>query len=75
MIRCVTMDNDTDTIGRIHKRQIARLLDHLKHSGQYTAKLEKDLKRSFGFVFRDVEEAISQQGNDKELQHGIDATN
>lgn len=65
----MTMDNDKDTIGRIHRRQVARLLDHLKSTGQYTVELEKDIKRSFGFVFMDVEQAI-KQGNDKENQNG-----
>ena len=65
------MDNDKDTIGRIHRRQIARLLDHLKRTGQYTVELEKDIKRSFGYVFQDVEQAM-QQGQDKENQDGSD---
>jgi hypothetical protein len=59
------MDNDKDKIRSIHRRQIARLLDHLKRTDQYTIELEKDIKRSFGFVFQDVEEAITQ-GQDKE---------
>ena len=43
-----------DEINRLHKRQLARLLTHLKKTGQLTLELEKDLKRSFGFVFEDV---------------------
>lgn len=63
------MDNDTDTIRSIHRRQVARLLDHLKRTGQYTIELEKDIKRSYGFAFADVEAAI-QQGQDKETEDG-----
>ena len=63
------MDNDKDTIRNIHRRQVARLLDHLKRTGQYTIELEKDIKRSFGFAFQDVEAAITQ-GKDKENQDG-----
>ena len=59
------MNQDTDKIRSIHKRQVARLLGHLNNTGQLTIELEKDIKRSFGFVFQDVEEAI-QHGNDKE---------
>jgi len=57
-----------DRLTQIHKRQIARLLDHLKRTGQYTPELEKDIKRSFGYVFEDVAEAV-QQGHDKESEH------
>ena len=64
------MDNDKDKIRSIHRRQVARLLDHLKRTGQYTVELEKDIKRSYGFAFQDVEAAIIQQGNDKENQDG-----
>ncbi len=53
-----------DSITKIHKRQLARFLDHLKRTGQYTPELEKDIKRSFGYVFEDVRNAT--QGNDKE---------
>ena len=62
------MDNDKDTIRSIHRRQVARLLDHLKRTGQYTVELEKDIKRSYGFAFQDVEQAITQQGQDKETE-------
>ena len=61
------MDNDKDTIRNIHRRQVARLLDHLKRTDQYTVELEKDIKRSFGFAFQDVEAAIIQ-GKDKETE-------
>jgi len=59
------MNTYKDSIRNIHRRQIARLLDHLKRTNQLTVCLEKDIKRSFGFVFKDVEQAI-QQGNDEE---------
>jgi len=62
------MDRDTDTIRKIHRRQVARLLDHLKRTDQYTIELEKDIKRSFSFVFQDVEDVI-KQGNDTENTH------
>ena len=57
-----------DRLTRIHKRQIARLLDHLKRTGQYTPELEKDIKRSFGYVFEDVADAV-KHGHDKESGH------
>ena len=53
------------TIDRIHRRQVARLLDHLKRTGQLTQEMEADIKRSFGFVFEDVKAAI--QGDDKDV--------
>ncbi len=51
-------------IDRIHRRQVARLLDHLKDKGELTPELESDIKRSFGFVFKDVHRAV-RQGTDK----------
>ena len=53
-------------IDRIHRRQVARLLDHLQRTGQLTPAMESDIKRSFGFVFEDVKTAI--QGQDKETE-------
>jgi hypothetical protein len=64
------MDTEkNDLIDKIHRRQLARLLDHLKRTGQYTDAIEKDLKRSFGFVFEDVKQTIQEQ--DKDNTHGI----
>jgi len=59
------MDN-TEKIRNIHRRQVARLLDHLHRTGQYTEQLEKDIKRSYGFAFQDVSAAITQV-NDTEV--------
>ena len=50
----------------ICRRQTARLLDHLKDSGQLTARLERDVKRSLRFVFEDVR---ALQGPDTEQNH------
>ena len=58
------MSNE-DTLRKIHRRQVARLLDHLKRTGQSTPTLEQDVKRAFGYVFQDVEAAV--QGQDKEI--------
>jgi hypothetical protein len=62
------MESSTDTTGRkmyeqinrIHKRQVARMLDHLERTGQLTPSLATDIKRSFGFVFEDIKTAIKQ---------------
>jgi hypothetical protein len=67
------MESSTDTAGskmyeqinRIHKRQVARMLDHLDRTGQLTPALATDIKRSFGYVFEDVKTAI-KQGQGKE---------
>ncbi len=53
-------------INRLHKRQLARLLTHLKKTGQLTFELEKDLKRSFGFVFEDVTNLFARHDKEKE---------
>ena len=58
-----------DKIDKIHKRQIARLLAHLKRTGQYSVELEKDLKRSFGYTFQDIHDAVNP-GNDKDNEDG-----
>jgi len=50
-----------DRLQQIHRRQVARFLDHLKRTGQYTPELEKDVKRAFGFIFEDVESAVSDK--------------
>lgn len=50
-------------IEKIRNRQLARFLAHLEKTGQLTPGLESDVKRSFRFVFEDIETAI---GHDKE---------
>ena len=52
-------------IKKIKNRQLARLLIHLKKTGQLTPGLESDMKRSFRFVFEDVIEEIGK-GHDTE---------
>ncbi len=52
-----------ERITRIYKRQLARFLSHLDKTGQLTPDLEKDVKRSFGFIFEDV---MRELGHDKE---------
>jgi hypothetical protein len=72
------MESNTDTTGskmdeqinRIHRRQVARMLDHLDRTGQLTPELATDIKRSFGYVFEDVKTAIKQgQGKEDEDVH------
>lgn len=53
-------------INRLHKRQLARLLAHLEKTGQLTLSLEKDIKRAYGFVFKDIENLIARQDREKE---------
>jgi hypothetical protein len=60
---------DMEEIERLHKRQLARLLSHLEKTGQLTLSLEKDLKRAYGFVFKDIENLIARQ--DRENEDGI----
>lgn len=55
---------DLSQLKKIRNRQLARFLDHLKKTGQFTSALEKDVKRSYGFVFGDIE--ILLQGQDKD---------
>ena len=57
-----------EEIRKIHRRQVARLLDHLKNKNQLTDDLAKDMKRSFGFTFDDVEKALKQE-NDTEINY------
>ena len=59
--------NDRDKMRRIHKRQVARLLNHLERKGMLTAELEQDIKRGYGYTFQDVEAAL---GHDKEMDDG-----
>lgn len=57
-----------EQLDRIHRRQLARLLDKLSEDGKLTPELERDLKRSFGFTFEDVEKML--QGQDKDSNYG-----
>jgi hypothetical protein len=41
----------------------------LEKTGQLTLSLEKDLKRAYGFVFKDIENLIARQ--DRENEDGI----
>lgn len=54
-----------DEIERLRNRQLARLLSHLEKTGQLTPALEKDMKRSFGFVFEDITNLFKRQGREK----------
>ena len=60
-----------DKIKKIRNRQLARFLDHLKRTGQFTPELEKDIKRSYRFIFEDIENLL--QGQDKENSNGTPA--
>jgi len=57
-----------DEIERLRNRQLARLLSHLKKTGQLTPALEKDMKRSFRYVFEDIENLFKR--HDKENDDG-----
>ena len=61
-----------DKINRIHKRQVARTLSHFQRIGKLTPELESDIKRSFGFVFEDIKDAI--KGQDKESSNASDVS-
>lgn len=61
--------NNLEKIRKIHRRQLARLLDHLQSSGQLTPALEKDLKRSFGFTFGDIEQVLQEHDKDGNYEH------
>lgn len=58
-----------ESINKIHRRQLARFLDHLEHTNQLTPSLENDIKRAFGFIFLDVNDAIKQE-LDTEMNDG-----
>ena len=57
-----------DNVEKLKNRQLARLLAHLKKTGQLTIELEKDIKRAYRFAFEDVQELI--KGLDKENKNG-----
>ncbi len=48
----------------ICKRQTARFLDHLRASNQANPKLESDVRRVFGFIFRDVKSAMREHSTE-----------
>ena len=51
-----------DEIERLRNRQLARFLSHLEKTGQLTPALEKDVKRSFHFIFEDIANLVKRQG-------------
>jgi len=60
-----------DRVTQIHKRQTARLLDHLERTGQLTDTLRTDILRSHGFIFSDVRAELERitHGNGKETDN------
>lgn len=56
--------NIDERLIQIHKRQVAKFLCHLDRCGVLTPALEKDVKRAYGFVFGDVQDAVHE--HDKE---------
>jgi len=54
MYRQEVKRRDMEEIERLRNRQLARLLSHLEKTGQLTPSLEKDMKRSFRYVFEDI---------------------
>ena len=59
---------EENQIEKIKNRQLARLLTHLKKTGQLTPALEADMKRAYRYVFEDMEDVI--QGHDKDKRNG-----
>ena len=57
-----------EEIDRIHKRQLARFPEYLKKTGQSNPGLETDIKRVFGYIFKDIDEIIN--GQDRENDNG-----
>lgn len=57
-----------EQIEKIHKRQLARFLEHLNRTGQLTPSLTVDIKRAFGYVFQDINTAL---GLDEENTDGF----
>ncbi len=57
-----------NAIDKIHKRQTARLLNHLEQTGQLTPELRSDILRSHGFIFEDVKAELEriQKGKGKD---------
>jgi len=51
-------------IDQIHKRQLARFLDFLSRTGQLNPGLETDIKRVFGFIFKDINMVINEHGKE-----------
>ena len=64
----MTISKDTARIASIQKRQTARLLDHLERKGKLTPDLRSDILRSFGYVFQDINDAMTQ-GDGKDEKH------
>ena len=59
------IENQLDSVCR---RQTARLLNHLRQTGQINSRLETDLLRAFRYVFGDVKKVVS--GYSQENCHG-----
>ena len=55
-----------EEIERLRNRQLARLLSHLEKTGQLTPELEKDMKRSFRFVFEDITNLFKRHDKENE---------
>ena len=49
-----------EKLRKIKNRQLARLVDHLKETGQLTHRLEKDLARAFRYIEEDVEAMLTK---------------
>jgi hypothetical protein len=60
-----------DRVTQIHRRQTARLLDHLERTRQLTNQLRSDILRSHGFIFEDVRAELDRikQGHGKETDN------
>ncbi len=55
-------------VEKIRKRQTAKLLNHMRQTGQLTDRLERDICRSFHWFGIDVQAIID--GQTKEDHHG-----
>lgn len=55
---------ESKSLEKIKNRQLARLLSHLKKTGQLTPTLERDIKRAYRFFYEDMTSAI--RGHDTE---------
>ena len=66
MYRQEVKRHDMEEIERLRNRQLARLLSHLEKTGQLTPSLEKDMKRSFRYVFEDITNLFKRQDKENE---------
>lgn len=58
-----------EKLDAICRRQQARFLDHLRDTQQVTPRLEGDVSRFMGFVFRDVKGLFHEQSSEAENAH------